>query len=73
MNVITVTMACIAFALLAACAAGTQVATPYRAPTSGATAKLIVKASVGPVARFQLVSFGDAQHCSGGQLVATTA
>lgn len=73
MNVNTVTMACIAVALLAACAAGTQVATPYRAPASGATAKLIVKASVGPVARFQLVSFSDAQHCTGGQLVATQA
>jgi hypothetical protein len=63
----------IATALLAACAGATQVAAPYRAPVSGATAKLIVKASVGAATRFQLVSFSDAQHCTGGQLIATQA
>lgn len=73
MNVNTVVMGTIATVLLAACAGGPQVVAPYRAPTSGATAKLIVKASVGPVARFQLLSFSDAQHCTGAQLVATQA
>lgn len=73
MNVKHLMAGAVATALLAACAGGTQVVAPYRAPTSGATAKMIVRASVGPATRFQLVSFSDAQHCTGGQLVASQA
>jgi hypothetical protein len=73
MKVNDVMMGGIATALLAACAGGSQLVAPYRAPTAGATAKLIVEASVGPAVHFQLVSFSDAQHCTGGQLLATQA
>lgn len=73
MKVKTMMAGGIATALLAACAGGARVVAPYRGPTSGPSAKLIVKASVGPVAHFQLVSFSDAQNCTGAQLVATQA
>lgn len=62
----------IGIALLAA-GVGCGSMAPYQAPTSGPTAKLIVRASIGPVTKFKIVSYSNAQNCTGGELVASEA
>lgn len=71
MKVKTVMLAGIGIVVLAAGVGCVSTTPPYQAPTSGPMAKLHIRASIGPITQFKVVSYSNAQNCTGGELIAS--